>query len=270
MTKMRRFGSIAALLAAGVLIGASADNVLSSIELRKLSPRQADQQFRRDLLSILRPMPYYPHGNRRLIGDAWTFTKAVATEYKPLCSRDMLSLNYEPDGREGTPEDWPVKPSDLTAERTYRFIGSPRPDDLKLRERDGYVRLAFDSRCRAADKPEGDNEWAGWFRANSPQAAMSGGFAMLALKAWAANAGNQFDDCLSEADPAQCKSLFASAISLDMIEAVGECTSVKPDETCVTLGRFGKIFTIRARKTGEPMRAKDILAVSAEQVIIVT
>lgn len=270
MIRMRRFGSIAALLAAGILIGASADRVLSSTELRKLSPRQADQQFRRDLLSILRPMPYYPRGNRRLIGDAWTFTRAVATEYKPLCSRDMLSLNYEPDGREGTPEDWPVKPSDLTTVRTYRFIASPRPDDLKLREHDGYVRSAFDSRCRSADKPEGDNEWAGWFSANSPEAAMSGGFAMLALQGWIAKAGNQFADCLSEADPGHCKTLVASAIKLDMIEAVGECATEKPDETCVTLGRFGMIFTIRARTTGSPMQPADIVAVTAEQVIVVT
>ena len=82
MIKLKALRAFAVVLLAGVLIGAAADRVLTSTELRSLSPREANRQYQRDLLSILQPMNHYPAGMRRLMGDVWAHTRAVATDYE--------------------------------------------------------------------------------------------------------------------------------------------------------------------------------------------
>lgn len=253
-----------------MLIGAAADRVLTSTELRSLSPREANRQYQRDLLSILQPMNHYPTGMRRLMGDVWTHTRAVATDYEPLCQRDMLLLYYEPDQRDGAYEEWTVKPAGISAERAYRFVAPPKPAHLEAIERDGYFRNAFDSKCRNADKSEGDNEWAGWFEAASTEQAMDSGFAMLALQEWSKRPASEFPSCKAEPDPAHCKALVQSALDLEMIGAVETCGAAKPDTICLRLGKWSDLFTVHARKTGKPMTADDIISVDHEIVIVVT
>ena len=270
MIKAKALRAFAVVLLAGVLIGAAADRLLSSRDLRELSSRQADRQFRRDLLSILRPMESYPRGHRHLVGDVWTFTKAVATEFEPLCSRDMLSLAYQPVSRDGEAEDWPVRPSEVTTARSYRFVSPPRPEHLKAVKKDGYYRSPFASGCRAADKVIDNNPWAGWFSAASPEQAMDAGFAMLALQEWEKQPTSQYGSCATEADPAGCKVLFALSLGLDHIGNVRNCKSELPDEICLVLSDFSSEFTIHALKTGKPMRAMDIRSVNFEEMIIVT
>ena len=272
MIKAKALRAFAVVLLAGVLIGAAADRLLSSRDLRELSSRQADRQFRRDLLSILRPMESYPRGHRHLVGDVWTFTKAVSTEFKPLCSRDMVSLVYQPVSRDGEAEDWPVRPSEVTTARSYRFVSPPRPEHLAAARGDEHFRSAFASGCRAADKVIDNNPWAGWFSATYPEQAMDAGFAMLALQEWVKQPTSNFGICGGEADPARCKALVASSLGLglDRIGNVGNCKSEKPDETCLVLSDFSSEFTIHEVKTGKPMRAVDIRSVDYEAMIVVT
>ena len=270
MIKPKALRAFAVVLLAGVLIGAAADRVLTSTELRSLSPREANRQYQRDLLSILQPMNHYPTGMRRLMGDVWTHTRAVATDYETLCQRDMLLLYYEPDQRDGAYEEWTVKPAGISAERAYRFVAPPKPAHLEAIERDGYFRSAFDPKCRKADKPEGANEWYGWFEAASPEQAMDGGFALLAVQEWAKRPASQFGECIEDADPARCKVRVESALDLNMIGAVTACTPDKPGTICLELGKYGDLFTIRARQTGKPMTAQDVISVDPEVMIIVT
>lgn len=270
MIKPKAFQLVAVALAAGMLIGAAADRELSSAELRDLSPKAANRQFQRDLLSILRPMERYPRGMLRLMGDVGADTRAVATDYAPLCQRDTLSLVYEPSEREGAYEDWLVKPASLTAERTYRFIAAPKPGDIEAIDREDHVRLVFDRKCRAAEKPEGDGEWYGWFKADSPEEAMDGGFAMLAVQEWAARNGNRFSSCDSEANSQDCNEEAVSKLSLDNIRKVETCKPGAAQEICIQLGDYGMTYTIHARDTGKPMQAADIIWVAFQQQIVVT
>ena len=270
MTKTRKFGSIAVLLAAGVLIGASADRAISRMDIREMSDAEKNRQVRQDLLSILRPSTSLFEGNTRTIGDVWLHTRASAAPYRSLCQRDTVKLYYAPVGKAGRAEEWPSRPYKIESERSYRFVSPPKGEYLVVMGGPDDNRSPFASECRAADKQVGDYEWAGWFTANNPEAAMSGGFAMLALQDWLAKAGSQFENCVTAADSGECKTLYASAVRLDMIEGVSECTPAKPDETCVALGKYGTMFTINARKTGGPMRVEDIRRVTVEDTIVVT
>ena len=64
--------------------------------------------------------------------------------------------------------------------------------------------------------------------------------------------------------------LVESALDLNMIGAVKACTPDKPGTICLELGKYGDLFTIRARQTGKPMTAQDVISVDHEVMIIVT
>lgn len=269
MTKIRRFGSIAVLLAAGVLVGATADRAISRIDIRAMSAAQKNRQVRQDLLSILRPSETLFEGNRLDIGDVWLHTKTSATQFRTLCQRDTLQVFYAPVDKNGDAVEWLSRPYKIESYRSYRFVGTPKLEYLTEAIEHADKRSPFDRECRAADKAMDEDEWTGWFTAEDPEAAMTAGFAMLALKGWSATAANQFENCLKNPNPSQCKANFSSAVSLDRLESVVECAPHGSGEICVELGNYA-IFTIHARKTGLPMRTEDIISVNAEQEIIVT
>ena len=85
MLEFKAIRSFGLVLALGLLIGATADHALNSLEMRALSAKQADRKVRSDLLSILRPIGPIVRGNRRQVGDVWMHTKAAATQYQTLC-----------------------------------------------------------------------------------------------------------------------------------------------------------------------------------------
>ncbi|MBA4160984.1 MAG: hypothetical protein C0515_02620 [Novosphingobium sp.] len=131
-------------------------------------------------------------------------------------------------------------------------------------------RSPFDSECRNADQVSKDDEWSGWFEAESDEVAIDGGFAMLALMDWVKLPGKVFESCRKETNPKECTNGLDYMINLDDIGDVGYCEAEKPGEQCIVLGRYSSIFTIRARDTGQPMQAADISSVDFERMIIVT
>ena len=60
MTRFKRFGPIVVLMAAGILISATADRSISGLDIRAMSDAQKNHQVRQDLLSILRPSKSLP------------------------------------------------------------------------------------------------------------------------------------------------------------------------------------------------------------------
>lgn len=270
MTRARSRFVIAIVLLAGMLIGAAANEALSSRELRGLNGREADRQFRRDLLSIMQPMKKYRKGPMRVFNDVWAQTRATATDYESLCQRDTVSLIYRPVERKGSAEDWPMRPAGATAERYYRFIARPTPQQLKAVDHDGYFRSAFDPACRAADRELAGNEWSGWFQARSSGDAMYGGLAMLALADWAKRPGNRFVDCEPGSRERVCTDQIAQDMTLDSIGNVEVCLPRTAERHCLKLGRYGIEFTIFYRPGSPYLRADDIVTVKAEEQIIVT
>lgn len=263
--------SLAALTIGAMLVGAAADRAISRADAMAMSDAEKNKQVRKDLLSILLPSQSLYKSNRlSLDGDVWLHTRASATPYKTLCQRDTLLLFYKTIEDTGRYQDRPALPYKLQAERSYRFVGTPKPEYVAEAEAADEPRSPFAGECRKADKTDPNEEWTGWIQADSPEMAMEGGFAMLALKEWAGVATNQYGNCLAENDPKACKEQAAYALSLDSIDGVDRCEAKAPDQICLGLGRFGTLFTIQARKTGKPMQAADILSVDYEIQIIVT
>ena len=269
MLEFKAIRSFGLVLALGLLIGATADHALNSLEMRALSAKQADRQVRRDLLSILRPIGPIVRGNRRQVGDLWMHTKAAATQYQTLCQRDTLSLIYAPSERGGETEEWPLRPYQIESERSYRFIAPPKPEQLKAVQRDNYYRSPFASECRKADLGDPNDEWLGWFDADSAELAMAGGFALQAVQEWAKVAGNEFSSCTQQ-ELYRCKEKSLPTLTLEQMGGVRKCAAGKPGELCLELGRYTYTLTIKARDTHAPMTAADIISVDYEEMIIVT
>ncbi|WP_309623892.1 hypothetical protein [Novosphingobium sp.] len=259
------------VLVAGILIGAAADRAISRRDVQAMSAGAKNKQYRGDLLSILRPSTsLYTSQRRNLEGDAWVHTRASATQYQSLCQRDTVLLYYAPIEKGGRAEDRRSLPYKLESTRSYRFVSPPKPEYAAATGEDGYERSPFAPECRAADKFPENDEWYGWFEAPSEELAMDGGFAMLAIQEWAKQPANQFSDCITDGDPARCKTLVESALDMNMIGSVAACSPDKPGTICLQLGKYINLFTIRARQTGKPMTADDIISVDYESVIVVT
>ena len=269
MLEFKAIRSLGLVLALGLLIGATADHALNSLEMRALSAKQADRQVRSDLLSILRPIGQIGRGMTRKVGDVWMHTKAAATQYQTLCQRDTLFLFYAPSQRGGDMEEWPLQPYQLEAERSFRFIAPPKAEQLKAVERDNYYRSRFAPECHKADQGDPNNEWLGWFKADSAEQAMAGGFALQAVQEWAKDADHEFASCNKQA-PYDCKERVLPTLTLEQLGGVQKCAADKPGELCLELGRYGFSLTIKARDTHAPMSGADIISVSYEEMIIVT
>ena len=269
MLEFKAIRSFGLILALGLLIGATADHALNSLEMRALSAKQADRKVRSDLLSIVRPIGPIVRGNRRTVGDVWMHTKAAATQYQTLCQRDTLSLYYAPVERGGAAEEWPLRPYQLESERSYRFIAPPKPEHLRAVEQDNYYRSPFAAECRKADQGGPENEWLGWFSADSAEQAMVGGFALQAVQQWAKAEGNEFSSCTKD-EPYRCKEKTLPELTLENLGGVQKCAAGKPGELCLELGRYTYTLTIKARDTQAPMTAADIISVDYEEQIIVT
>lgn len=268
MVKFKPFQSFALVLLAGALIGAAADRAISRMDVQAMSKTEKNRQIRRDLLSLLLPsQSLYRSNSLSLQGDAWLQTRASATPFKSLCQRDTLSVHYTAIDRAGRYQDRRALPYKAETTRSYRFVGPPKPEYLKAAQADDYERSPLDPECRGADT---GNEWTGWLTANSPEQAMTGGFAMLALKAWAELPTSVFVSCIAQPDPRACTTGQAYAMTLNFIDGVEICKAERPGELCLVLGRFGTLFTIHARDSGQPMRAEDIRSADYEQQIIVT
>ena len=271
MTESKAFRLVAVALAAGVLIGAAADRAISRSDVQEMSDAEKNRQVRKDLLSILQPSNSLYNSNfRSLRGDAWLQVRASATQYRSLCQRDTLSIFYESIDRTGDARDWPALPYAISSKRSYRFVAPPKPEYLEQAAQAEVRRSPFDSECRNADQIRKDDEWNGWFTAESDEIAMDGGFAMLALMDWVKLPGSVFESCRKEANPKECTDRMDYSIKLDSIGEVQYCKTEQAGEQCIVLGKYGLIFTIRARDTGKPIEAADITSVDFEEMIIVT
>ena len=271
MFKPKAFQLAALAMAAGVLIGAVADRAISRLDVRAMSEGEKNKQYRGDLLSILQPSKsLYSSKRPSLEGDAWVHTRASATQYKSLCQRDTLLLYYAPIEKIASYAEQRALPYKLQSQRSYRFVSPPKPEYVAATREDGYERSPFAPECRAADKYPETDEWHGWFEAPTEELAMEAGFALLALQEWTTRPASQFSDCTEDADPARCKALVKSALDLNIIGGVAACAPAKPGTICLQLGKYGDLFTIRARQTGKPMTAEDVISVDHEVMIIVT
>jgi hypothetical protein len=142
---------------------------------------------------------------------------------------------------------------------------------MEATEKEGHFRSPLDSKCRAADKPIGGNEWAGWFKTYSPGDAMYAGFATLALKEWAARRGNHFSSCAVEANGVEdCDAYGRANLGLDKLNRMTLCPAGGAGQICLELESGGVLFTIHARKKNDPIAADDIISVSAQAQIVVT
>lgn len=271
MIKPKAFQLVAVALAAGVLIGAAADRAISRLDVRGMSDGEKNRQVRSDLLSILRPSKSLFHTRMlSLDGDIWLHTRAVATEFQSLCQRDTLSLYYATTERVGRHEEWPAAPYGLSAERTYRFVSAPKTQQFESASNDDRFRSRFVSECRGADEASKDDEWTGWFTAKFAEEAMLGGFAMLALEEWIKDPSHQYLSCANEGMAEPCQQRGKALLSLENIGAVNRCSPNGPNEICFVLGRWGPIWTIRAKNTHAPIKPEDIISVDYEEQIIVT
>lgn len=269
MIKSKASQLVAVALAAGMLIGAAAERAISRLDVREMSAAEKNKQVRKDLLSILTPSTsLYRSKQPSLDGDVWLHTKPSAAQYRSLCQRDTLLLYYASIEKAGRPEERSALPYKLASKRSYRFVSAPKPEYVTAANVDDHDRSPFARECRSVGMKPGDDEWSGWFAAPSPEMAMDGGFAMLAMQEWAKRPASEFANCKAGTNPRWCKAEVEFSLNLDMIGGVESCAADKQDTICLQLGDYGHQFTIRARQTNKPMQAGDIISVDYEIFIV--
>lgn len=251
-----------------ISFSASAADPLTTNEMRALSAKEANQQIRDDLLSILQPTGRIKTGHSLTVGDVWTHTKAYATPYKGLCRRDTLSLYYAAtDDREDYGKR-PVRPYRITAWASYRFVQPPKHEYIEQARQDDYDWSVFDPECKKADDRPDDNEWYGWFEAESPEIAMEAALAVPVVHEWAKVDGHEFASCQKN-NSFGCKSQGLQYLTLDNLGGVARCKA-PAGELCYVIGKYADSYTIKARATNEPMKPEDIISVDYEIMIVVT
>lgn len=259
------FLAVPALLAPGGVLSAAEPH--TTRELRALSARAADRQLRSDLLSVLRPSGKYPTGMRRLVGDQWVHTKAYGTRYKGLCQRDTVSVHYAPTEETVTDEDAVVRPYGVTSDHGYYFVRTPKSETLEQAQDSDEWRSPFQPECAKAD----GEEWVGWFDAPDEDMAMEGGIAFLAALDWAREPEHQFSGCSKRNDgqPFGCREDILPQLKFEYINDLNRCEGSK-DEICWKIEASSIELTIKAKRTGKPLRSADISDIKAEYMIIVT
>jgi hypothetical protein len=158
--------TLAALLGLAPTL-AAAQEPLTSDQRRALGDAEADRLIRKELLSILRPLPDgFGGGNRRRIGDQTLFTRSYGTAYANLCRTDLLTVHYAPtDGRERY-EDSPIAPYGVSVDTWYHLSGPPRRKAEPFTDQE-----VWDEACERLT-PE---TYVEWFDAPSEEAAALAG-----------------------------------------------------------------------------------------------
>jgi hypothetical protein len=265
---MRRvFVILWALSLLGIPVTASAQEALSSAELRALSKSAANKQARHDLLSILKPMEQFPTGSSRQIGDIWFTTKAHGTLIPGICARDLVSLYYAPVERSQEYEDVPVRPYRVEASTSYTFVRPPSAKMLKREDDDAY-RLPWQAECGAAS----EDDFLGWFSADKPELAVRG---FLALKAAVARVKVGTLMPKSCADPhIQSQKTCLEGMSdlgsdANQLSSVVKCAA-DVGQDCYQIDAQSMDITVITKHAEGGVVEEDIISFDAQQYIIVT
>jgi hypothetical protein len=268
MAMGRVFVFLMALFVLGFPAVTSAQEELSSTELRALSKSAANKQARHDLLSILKPMEQYPTGNRRQVGDIWLTTKAYGTQIPGICARDLLSLYYAPTEPGRATEDVPVRPYKVKASTSYTFVRPPSAKMLRNSDKAEAYRMPWQSECSKA--PEDD--FLGWFDADEPEFAVRG-FLALQVAVARVKAGTLMPkscaDPLVESQKTCLEGVAMLGTDPDQLDSVKRCKAdVGMD--CFAIDAHWMDITIIAKQVEGVVAAEDIISFDAQQYIIVT
>lgn len=264
---------IAVLLVMAVAVPVRAQEPLNSDERRTLTAKAADRLARRDLLSILKPMGRYPHGNRRQIGSAWFTTATIGTHIPGLCARNTLILNYAPvspprDSEHYDYEGEPLRPSGVEAMMHYRFVKAPAADLLDTNG-DHSSPSIWRSECRSLK----DDEYGrGWFAAPDPEAAVRGWLtfeaaidAVLARPALA-------EPCAIYArhgQKADCAMTLVGLRDAEKLNEIAPC-GAPTGKVCHKIDIDHYWITIIGRQSTKAPELTDIESVKVEEYITVT
>lgn len=164
--------ALAALLALAPTF-AAAQSAPTSDQRRALGKAEADRLIRKDLLSLLRPLPGgFGGGNARRLREQTLFTRAYGTAYENLCRTDLLTVEYAPtDGRERY-EHSPIAPYGLSVDTWYHLAGPP-----KRKAAADADRQVWDEACTQL-RPE---TYIDWFDAPSEEDAALAGNVLSAV-----------------------------------------------------------------------------------------
>jgi hypothetical protein len=264
----RLFAILLALFALGVPAMASAQEGLSSTELRALSKPAANKQARHDLLSILKPMEQYPHGMRRQVGDIWFTTKAYGTQIPGICARDLLSLFYAPTEPERVTEDVPVRPYKVEASTSYNFVRPPSAKMLRNSDKAEAYRMPWQSECSKAS----EDDFLGWFAADEPGFAVRGFLALQVAVARVKAATLMPKSCADPHIESQKTCVEGAAVlgnDTNQLSSVKRCKA-EPGQDCFAIDAQGMDITIITKQVEGVVAAEDIISFDAQQYIIVT
>lgn len=248
---------------------AAQDEVLSK-DLQAKSAQEAERQARRDLDSLLEEFSGYNVGNRKLFqGDVWFWTDPRASDARGLCERDLLQIIYQPtNARSNNASEFSVKARGIGAERYYSFLEEPTSDTLDRMYGDNPSSTdTADRKCRS----QRNEEWLGWFTAESPIAAVQGYLALLAARD-ALDAGLvTLDGCDSDKaeDIARCRASFDYAVKAEAISKI-ERNNWPEGQQVFRIDSGMNWITIEMKQPALKPTPENIKSLTVEAYIIVT
>ncbi|MEM8725489.1 MAG: hypothetical protein AAGE86_08205 [Pseudomonadota bacterium] len=265
-----RFVLLAALALAGVT-PLSAQEAVSSKDLRALSDKKADRQAREDLDALLEDFSGYKVGNRiNFQGDVWFWTAPRASITPGMCERDLLQIFYEPAFRgEGSRRDPKVRARSIATTRYYGFVEAPNDESLERALDEGKSPSEFsDRKCRSRLK----DEWVGWFEAASPIIALQGYNAVLAANAAVKSGAMEIENCAVATDEGaaeRCLETLGQALDFGRWTKVERSGGSNKPHTFVISGGSFRI-TIAMKELAYKPVADNVASITVEDVIIVT
>ncbi|MEZ0243847.1 MAG: hypothetical protein ACAH11_10765 [Sphingomonas sp.] len=253
---MRSLGLIVMLLAAVPAAAQQEDNRSPNV-LTGRGPGGGGGDALADLQSVLDPRtpPYVGTSSIAF------FTRPYGTEYRGLCRRDMLILNYGSEIGDNGP-DQVTKPYQLRTIATFHLLRQTVKElELDYRRRD-----IGEGECPAFRDPK-----ANWFEAPSAYMAVFGYRAMRAAVARMRAGTLESVKCVSMQDDEPCAKQIIRLADSDQYQTIGPCAKESDDNECVAIRIYSITVEIRVGRGTDGTKAEDVESITAEdEGIVVT
>jgi hypothetical protein len=256
-------GGLVIALAPPTAISAAQDSLTTS-QMINLPPAAANKTVRKDLLSLFQPVQRISPGMRVRLQGVQFLTHPYGTEFKGLCRRDELDLNYAPTDQAAKPAVQPLRPYGIDAAPAFHVTRLP---SRGVARGDGSE-LVWNKACKQL---EGDDD-ALWFGADTAfHAAQGANFLQVAVdrvKAGTLKAGACSGRLNSE--KTTCDQVIVEVGDLAKIDQITVCPST-PELACYAIDLDGSTrLTIIGRVAEEELVPTAIVSIAVERYIVAT
>ena len=237
-----------------IVSGIAGGQDVKSKELRSLSPAEADQVGRRDLLSVLQPGAAFKLDNSGNVVGMTFVTRPYWTYLRYVCREDRVTVRYQYGAQR--------QPVGVEAQPAYHIEQLPVPNSRQ--EPFTYPMTLCDAQHPGAA--------ASWFAAPSDFDAVRAAN-MFRMAEDAVKAGRLTPGPCDLHGTDTCRQWILSLDDPSKIEAVQPCAPTAGDDACYVIS-FGSVdLTISGvipGNTSEPITPTAITSIRADTVVIMT